>query len=223
MTKWLKETDYYRRVLMDQSEYKIHVEERVYNTGLIDLLKGQTHVCGIFLLEGDIHYYDQTYRRYSLLWIDQGTNLIVNVDHSFKILFMETEMPLKEGALHLQVFDDDALSWSRPLEEGVTASKHMVKPEDYGVKIQTCIYTHNFVHEWHTHTAAHGFYVLEGMLEYDFEGEGVSYYGPGEFVASKPGDEIMHVQAPDASYCKYLFIGDGPFDFIVNGVNLYGQ
>lgn len=223
MAPWLKADNYYRRVLMSQDEYQIHVEERVYATGLIDLLEGERQVCGTFLLDDELTYYDQTYPRYTLLWFDHGTHFKVLFQHSCKVLFLKTKKERSSGPLKLRVFDDARLTWSRPIEEEMTASKHMITPEEDGVKIQTCIYTRGFTHAWHTHTAAHGFYVLEGMLEYDFKEGEPRYYGPGEFVASKPGDQILHVQAPDASYCKYLFIGDGPFDFIVDGVNLYGQ
>ncbi|MBO6047632.1 MAG: hypothetical protein J6P61_07830 [Erysipelotrichaceae bacterium] len=219
---WQIKNNCYSRTLMGKDEYNVCVEEQVWNTGHHDLLEDKTCICGYYIIDGSLSLYDQHFHKDMLIWIDGGQVFNVLFENSAHVLYIETMKPLLE-TFSYQLFDDHELTWSRPLADGMTASKHMIKAEDYGVKIQNCIYTKDFEHAWHTHTAAHGFYVLEGMLQYDFEDGRKGIYGPGEFVASKPGENILHVQAPESSYCKYIFIGDGPFDFIVDGVNLYGR
>jgi len=218
---WIYKDNYYAKSLMTKDDYRAGVEDQVWNIGTYDLLKDKEYACGYYIVDGTLHLYDQTFKKDTFIWLSSGHHFTVSSVSAAHLIYIESMVPLKDDSLHYEVFEDDALTWSTPLTDGMTSSKHMIKPEDYGVKIQNCIYTKDFVHEWHTHTAAHGFYVLEGMLQYDFDDGRKGLYGPGEFIASKPGEEILHVQAPHASYCKYLFIGDGPFDFIVNGVDLY--
>lgn len=105
----------------------------------------------------------------------------------------------------------------------MTASRHMVRAEDWGVKIQTCIYTRGFRHMRHSHAFAHGIYVLEGVLRNDVAPGQNSFYGPGEFALTPAHAEVLHQPAPGDGSVRYLFVGDGPFDFIVDGVDLYNK
>lgn len=219
---WTYKNNHYYRTLMKAGEYNCNAEEQVYNPGVSDLLKNVEHVIGYYIIDGTMTIYDQTFQKDTLLWITGGKSLSMITAENLHVIAIETQMALKEETNYTSYHDAD-LAWSHPLADQMTASRHMIRPEDYGVKIQTCIYTKDFIHQWHTHTCAHGFYVLSGMLEYDFDDGQKHIYGPGEFAVSKPGDKILHVEAPHAVYCKYLFIGDGPFDFIVNGENIYGK
>lgn len=219
---WTYKNNHYYKTLMGFDQYNCNVEEQVWNAGASDLLKDVHHVIGYYIIDGTIHLYDESYGKDTLLWITGGHAFNILSSDNVHVIAIETKVSLKEETAY-ESFKDSQIAWTKPLCDGMTASRHMIKAEDYGVKIQTCIYTKDFVHQWHTHTAAHGFYVLSGMLEYDFDDGRKGIYGPGEFALSKPGDVILHVEAPHSAFCKYLFIGDGPFDFIVNGENQYGK
>ena len=218
---WTKHDQYYSKTLMSKTEYNIQVEEQVWNSGIIDLLKDQKYICGYYIVSGELTIYDITYHKDTLIWFTGGTSFNINSKDNAHLIYMETNRELTDQKLAYKAYIDQDLSWAKPIGDEMTSSKHMITAEEYGVKIQTGIYTKDFDHAWHTHSAAHGFYVLNGMLKFDFENGNKGIYGPGEFIASSPGEQVLHLQAEGSSYCKYLFIGDGPFDFIVNGINLY--
>ena len=56
-----------------------------------------------------------------------------------------------------------------------------------------------------------GYYVVSGELEV------------GEFALTPAHAEVLHEPAPGDGSVRYLFVGDGPFDFIVDGVDLYNK
>lgn len=95
----------------------------------------------------------------------------------------------------------------------------MIKAEDYGVKFQTGIYIRDCDIAWHTHSIAHGFYVLDGILKVSYKNH-FECYRLGEFVVTEANESITHHQVEGEDYVRYVFIANGIFDFIVNGVNL---
>lgn len=56
-----------------------------------------------------------------------------------------------------------------------------------------------------------GYYVVSGELEV------------GEFALTPAHAEVLHEPALGDGSVRYLFVGDGPFDFIVDGVDLYNK
>lgn len=56
-----------------------------------------------------------------------------------------------------------------------------------------------------------GYYAVSGELEV------------GEFALTPAHAEVLHEPAPGDGSVRYLFVGDGPFDFIVDGVDLYNK
>ena len=62
-----------------------------------------------------------------------------------------------------------------------------------------------------------------GLLRNDVAPGQDCFYGPGEFALTPAHAEVLHEPAPGDGSVRYLFVGDGPFDFIVDGVDLYGR
>lgn len=220
---WELRNGAYWRPLMAGDDYQNVVEEVVFAQGEADLLTGQWCACGYYVVSGELVVGEQCVGQDTLLWITAGCSLPARITKSVHAVFIGTKRALGEGDASYQVFIEPELAWSRPLEDGMTASRHMVRAEDWGVKIQTCIYTCGFRHAWHSHAHAHGIYVLEGVLRNDFTRGQDSFYGPGEFALTPAHAEVLHEPAPGDGCVRYLFVGDGPFDFIVDGVDLYGK
>ena len=222
MQMWEKKEDMWSRVLMDPGNYHVCVEERVLCGQTVDLLKGTDRVCGYYIVQGTLLFDGRIFEKDTFLWFTAGDACEAKTVGQPLVIFIGSERKRVMGEPVFQQFDEEKIPWSRPLSDGMTASRHMIRAEDWGVKIQTCIYTKDFHHERHSHSAAHGFYVLEGLLYWQTGDGEPKIFGPGGFVVSGTDIEMLHEVALGCPYCRYLFIGDGPFDFIVNGVNTYG-
>lgn len=211
----------YRRVLMSEREFANAVDEVVISEGELDLLAGCSTACGYYIVAGSLQVGEAVLEHDTLLWITGGSSLVAYALGNVHTVRIVTRCELAEEGPVYQVFLEPQIAWSRPLEDGMTASRHMVRAEDWGVKVQTCIYTRGFKHAWHSHAHAHGIFVLEGVLRNDFAPGQDSFFGPGEFALTRPHQEVLHEPAPGPGSVRYLFIGDGPFDFIVDGKDLY--
>lgn len=184
-----------------------------------DPIKQNPFVFGYFILDGKITIDGQTYGKNVLLWFIGGEKLSVHLDKNVHALYLESAVPLKTKEVSFEVYEDDKLPWNHPLKEKACCSRHMIKAEDYGIKFQTGIYTKGCEIAWHTHSIAHGFYVLDGILKVSYEDHS-ELYGPGEFVVTEANEYITYHQAENTDYVRYVFIANGIFDFIVDGVNL---
>lgn len=212
-----------RRSLMEGDGFANEVDELVLGRGDHDLLAGQSHVCGYYVVSGELTLDGRTVGPDTLLWIVAGRSLPAEAKTTVHVVRIVTGVALVDDDASYQLFVEPELPWSRPPADGMTASRHMVRAEDWGVKIQTCIYTRAFKHAWHSHAHAHGIYVLEGVVRNDFESGQDAFFGPGEFALTPAGQEVLHEPASPEVPVRYLFVGDGPFDFIVDGKDLYNQ
>lgn len=217
---WTWRDGAYRRMLMGGKEFENTVEELVLPAGDIDLLANCDCVSGYYVVAGKLQVDDRVLRNDALIWIEGGSSCEARALDNVHAVRIVTSRPLAEER-QCQVIVESEVAWSRPLEDGMTASRHMIRAEDWGVKVQTCIYTRGFRHMWHSHAHAHLIFVLEGMLRNDFEPGQDSFYGPGECALTPAGQEVLHEPAPGPGSVRYLFVGDGPFDFIVDGKDLY--
>ncbi len=222
MTAWARKNDVWSRVLMDPGTFHVRVEERVLCGQTVDLLKETDCACGYYIVRGTLLFEGERFEKDTFLWFTAGDACAVETEGQPVVIFIGSTRKRAAGKTVFQRFDEQKIPWSRPLTDGMTANRHMIRAEEWGVKIQTCIYTKGFHHERHSHSAAHGFYVLEGMLYWQTGVEEAQIFGPGEFAVSGTDTEMLHEVADGCPYCRYLFIGDGPFDFIVNGVDIYG-
>ena len=219
---WERQNETWCRVLMDPGICHVGVRELVLTDENYDLLEKKAHICGYYIVSGALTCQDMKLGKDTMIWFTGGNRFPVKTQEAPRVILIETEQPLKTQDPVFQVFEEERIPWSRDLKEGITASRHMIRPEEFGVKVQTCIYTRNFRHERHSHSTAHGFYVLEGMLAYQTGDRERQILGPGEFAMSLAGEQMLHEPAR-GSWCRYLFIGDGLFDFLVDGVDQYNK
>jgi len=84
--------------------------------------------------------------------------------------------------------------------------KAMVTDERTGMVVNVSYYPKGYRMGRHTHTCAHGIYVIDGALWTD---QGV--VRRGEFVWHRAG-EVMDHGATDEEGCTFLFITNAPFD-----------
>jgi quercetin dioxygenase-like cupin family protein len=102
---------------------------------------------------------------------------------------------------------------AQPWEERVSAllsgshfRKVLLQHPQAGVEIRLLRYPAGFTMSWHTHSVAHGMYVLEGTLVTH-----AGTYGPGSFVWFPKG-MIMQHGASKTEDVVMLFINEGKFD-----------
>jgi anti-sigma factor ChrR (cupin superfamily) len=84
--------------------------------------------------------------------------------------------------------------------------KQLLDDPDTGMSVHMMKYTAGFTNPWHTHTCAHGMYVLDGILS-THKGS----FGPGEFVWFPEGERMFH-GATDTNDVTFLFVTNKPFD-----------
>ena len=75
-----------------------------------------------------------------------------------------------------------------------------------GMQVLKMVYRAGFTNPWHSHSCAHGVYVLEGTLD-THQGR----YPTGSFVWFPEGGIMEHGATQDAD-CTFLFITNKPFD-----------
>ncbi len=84
--------------------------------------------------------------------------------------------------------------------------KVLVDDPDTGMSVLKIVYEAGFTNTWHTHTCAHGMYVLDGVLQTH-----TGSYGPGSFVWFPEGEVMFHGATTDNDV-TILFITNKPFD-----------
>ena len=103
-----------------------------------------------------------------------------------------------------KIFHIDQMDWVDL--GGGHLDKAMVQDGRTGMLVNVSYYPKGYRMGWHTHTCAHGIYVIDGALWTD---QGV--VGKGEFVWHEAG-EVMDHGATDEEGCTFLFITNAPFD-----------
>jgi len=115
------------------------------------------------------------------------------------------EMPPQK----LTAIDSNALPWEERPNDKIGRSlfrKNLVVDEETGMEVRLVRYPAGAVNPLHTHTCAHGMYVLEGTLV-THDGE----YGPGHFVWFPEGSVMEHGATADHDV-TVLFITNKPFE-----------
>lgn len=111
--------------------------------------------------------------------------------------------------LKLTSVDTNTAQWEQlPLPEigAVLDRLPLIADPDTGMEVLKVIYKAGFTNPWHTHSCAHGIYVLEGTLT-THQG----HYPAGSFVWFPEGGTMTHGASEDSD-CTFLFITNKPFD-----------
>ena len=82
----------------------------------------------------------------------------------------------------------------------------LVSDPETGMCVNISRYPKGFLLERHTHTCAHGMYILEGKLS-----TSIGMASPGDFVWFPAGMEMEHGATVEED-CVFLFITNRPFD-----------
>lgn len=108
-----------------------------------------------------------------------------------------------------QVFRSENMEWMDVFDEHMNRTiydKRLVSDPETGMAVNFSKYPAGYYKDFHTHTCAHGIYVLKGILRTD-----TGMYGPGCFVWHPAGLSARH-GATDEEDCEFIFITNKPFD-----------
>ncbi len=118
-------------------------------------------------------------------------------------------MSERRSPVPLTVVDTSTAAWEIfPVEHIKAELEHvpLVDDPDTGMMVLKMVYRAGFTNPWHSHSCAHGVYVLEGTLD-THQGS----YPAGSFVWFPEGGVMQHGATQDAD-CTFLFITNKPFD-----------
>ncbi len=87
--------------------------------------------------------------------------------------------------------------------------KPLLSDPDTGMQGFLIRYDAGYTNVWHTHPNAHGFWVIDGILE-GYDRNGKHEYGPGDFAWFPEGGWMQHGATKDND-CTCLFITNKPF------------
>lgn len=113
------------------------------------------------------------------------------------------------GGAEVRHCNSNTLPWQvRHIDEldADLAVKPLVEDPDTGMSVMKLKYFAGFTNTWHTHTCAHGMYVLDGVLR-----TSAGSFGPGEFVWFPEGQVMEHGATQDNDV-TVLFITNKPLD-----------
>jgi quercetin dioxygenase-like cupin family protein len=105
--------------------------------------------------------------------------------------------------------DTTSMPWEERYQAALGKSnfrKLLLQDADTGMEIRLLRYPAGFVATWHTHTCAHGMYVLEGTLVTH-----AGRFGPGGFVWFPEGTLMEHGATAEEDVVM-LFITNKKFD-----------
>lgn len=86
------------------------------------------------------------------------------------------------------------------------AVQPLIEDPGTGTSVMKLKYFAGFTNTWHTHSCAHGMYVLDGVLK-----TSSGSYGPGEFVWFPEG-QVMEHGATQEHDVTVLFVTNKPLD-----------
>ena len=112
-----------------------------------------------------------------------------------------------EGEAHRR--NSNTMPWEvRRIDEldADIAVKPLLEDPDTGMSVMKLKYFAGFTNTWHTHSCAHGMYVLDGVLK-----TSAGSFGPGEFVWFPEGPAMEHGATQDNDV-TVLFITNKPLD-----------
>ena len=108
-----------------------------------------------------------------------------------------------------RIFRPDEMQWKKLKADYCDVplyDKPLVSDPETGMSVAISRYEKGFNLEWHTHTCAHGMYILKGKLRTSI-GEAL----PGDFVWFPAGMAMEHGATVEED-CTFLFITNRPFD-----------
>ena len=111
--------------------------------------------------------------------------------------------------LRLIAIDTNALPWEERFNEKLGRAlyrKNLIEDPETGMEVRLVRYPAGLVNPRHTHSCAHGMYVLEGALVTQS-----GTYGPGAFVWFPEGMVMEHGASAEAD-TTVLFITNKRFD-----------
>jgi quercetin dioxygenase-like cupin family protein len=109
----------------------------------------------------------------------------------------------------LTVVDTTSADWQGfPVEYIGATLEHvpLVEDPETGMTVLKMVYRAGFTNPWHSHSCAHGVYVLDGVLN-THQGD----YLAGSFVWFPEGGVMQHGATQDQDV-TFLFITNKPFD-----------
>ena len=122
---------------------------------------------------------------------------------------LEVPVSTTSTPVELTVVDTSSASWQGfPVEYIGANLEHvpLVDDPETGMMVLKMVYRAGFTNPWHSHSCAHGVYVLEGVLN-THQGD----YPPGSFVWFPEGGVMQHGATQDQDV-TFLFITNKPFD-----------
>lgn len=126
----------------------------------------------------------------------------------------EVSATIPTNQVELTVADSSRMPWTTflvPQTGAELPSKALFSDPDTGMQVMMLRYAAGFTNVWHTHSHAHGMYVLDGVLA-THKGE----FGPGNFVWFPEGGWMEHGATQDNDV-TFLFITNKPFDIAYDG------
>ena len=115
----------------------------------------------------------------------------------------------QNSAGEVHSWDSNTMPWEvRRIDEldADIAVKPLLNDPDTGMSVMKLKYYAGFTNTWHTHSCAHGMYVLDGVLK-----TSAGSFGPGEFVWFPEGQVMEHGATQDNDV-TVLFITNKPLD-----------
>ena len=107
-----------------------------------------------------------------------------------------------------KIFKLDEIEWIKLVNDHngqVLFDKRLVNDSKTGMQVNISKYPAGYMTTWHTHSHAHGMYVIEGRLKTN-----LGIVEPGNFVWFPEG-EVMEHGATDEEDCTVVFITNAPF------------
>ena len=117
-----------------------------------------------------------------------------------------TEEDTEQGYQHVNTQEVPYQLVEVPEIDAQIPIKPLIDDPETGMTVVKLVYEAGFTNTWHTHNCAHGFYVLDGVLNTS-KGD----FSPGEFIWFPEGELMFH-GATENNSVTALFITNKPFD-----------
>lgn len=200
-------------------------EENGFSVTLQHICRGNVspahvHTCGhgMYVLKGVLHTNFSDFGKGSFVWfcpgcvmehgaVEEDVDCLFLTDAPFDIRYLEdgAELPSDDDRFFGVHGEDVTLEYRPDMPEHLYGRKTLFEDPRLGFEVKVQHFEPEVFTTWHTHTCAHGMYVLGGTLETSL-GEAPA----GSFVWFDAGEAMEH--GTHESPADLLFITDGPFE-----------
>lgn len=179
-----------------------------------------THTCGhgMYIIKGVLHTNFGDYGEGSFVWfapgcvmehgtLEEDVECLFITDAPFDIRYLEDvrELPHEDSRFFGVHGEDIKLEYRPDMPDKLYGRKLLFEHPDIGFEVKRQHFEPHVFTKCHTHTCAHGMYMLGGMLETSL-GEAPA----GSFIWFDAGDAMEHGTRECGA--DLLFITDGSFD-----------